>query len=248
LLAAGVVGCPGEFGGLALDPADTGTPSSEAATVDSPASDASGDARQAPTWDASARDTASDDVFESEASPDGHWVARMDSGVDSDTTDVEAGCGPTDTITSCGACGRRCDTLTGTPSCSGGVCTYACNAGTSDCNASIAPDTDGCECATPACCNGHCQTAHDNGLGQTFYDCNPAGTYDSAAAMAACKAYVTSTGGDPSLCTGGWNCNNAVAVCYSTSGGCTNCWNYTGSLIGVADDCGCPGTKLGSWN
>jgi hypothetical protein len=198
--------------------------------------------------DGASTDGATGDAAPTDAGPDHVAFTPVDSGVVFDAADGEAGCGPTDTITSCGACGQRCDTLTGTPSCNGTTCSYACNPGTSDCNSSTAPDTDGCECATPACCNGGCQTAHDNGLGQPFYDCNPAGTYDSAAAMAACKAYVTSTGGDPSKCTGGWDCNGAAAVCYSTSNMCTNCWNYSGSLKGVADDCGCPGTTLGSWN
>jgi hypothetical protein len=166
--------------------------------------------------------------------------------------DSDAGCGPTDDVKSCGACGQSCDVQTGAPSCNGATCSYACRAGRADCNASIAPDTDGCECATPACCGTACQTAHDNGLGQFFYDCNPPGTLDAQAALSACLAYARSQGSPSSMCSGDWSCDGSErAACYATttnSSSCVMCWAYTGSVKGEAIDCECPGNPLGSWN
>ena len=120
---------------------------------------------------------------------------------------------------------------TGTPSCVAAKCVYACHAGRADCK--TAPDTNGCECATPGCCGMACQTVHSNGVGQSFYDCVAQGTYSPTQAQAACTAF-TGNGGQCAAST--TNClvvvASVLAVCGSASGKCY-CWDYGGTQMGV---------------
>jgi hypothetical protein len=111
----------------------------------------------------------------------------------------------------------------------------------------------GCDpiaCMTPSCCGDSCQTVHSNGVGGTYYDCDPLGTYSSSAAMAACVAFA---GGDASKCTDGWNCQDDSSikqVCYvDGSNHCQMyCWTYAGTMAGVLSDCSCPVTSISPWN
>ena len=95
-------------------------------------------------------------------------------------------------------CALPCDTSHSVGGrCVDGVCVYnGCAPGFSDCDNS-APNVDGCECATPECCGNACATAHSNGVGQTFYDCAPLGTYNLIEALEACAAYT----GDVNVCS-----------------------------------------------
>jgi hypothetical protein len=114
----------------------------------------------------------------------------------------------------------------------------------------MGPNTDGCECTTPACCGTNCQTIHDDGLGHPFYDCRPLGTYDVNSAIAACQAYAASIQGSPANCTGDWTCNhpNTMMACYSASYNiCTMCWNYSGMGTGLTTSCECPASTIGTW-
>jgi hypothetical protein len=222
--------------------------------------------------------------------------AFADARPDADAAPIEAGCGPTTTVTNCGQCGAACDTTHGTPSsCTAGACKYVCNpgfgdcqpsgadlngcetplittsncsgcgigcdtthveagatctgtscayngcsAGWLDCNKATAPNADGCECNAPACCEaGACEPQHDNGLGQTFYDCTPLGQYNSALALKACTAYTGSAvqcvqfpcmdvGTGPIICSSG----NATKNCL--------CWAFGGSNAGLFDNAGGP--------
>jgi hypothetical protein len=188
-----------------------------------------------------------------DSSRDGGTDSSADGGTDSSADDGDGGaeggddgCGPTATIASCGACGVTCDTLTGTPSCDGHGCLYVCSAGRSDCNAAQAPDTDGCECATPACCGTGCQTAHSDGVGGTFYDCLPPSTYTKDEALAACAEHA----GSASYCGVG-NCGSSHVVCDLASPlpGCA-CWGYDGNIAGhvySAKSCYCPLSKDPRW-
>jgi hypothetical protein len=68
--------------------------------------------------------------------------------------------------------------------------------------------------------------------------------------MAACVAFA---GGDPSLCTDGWNCQDDSSikqVCYvDSSKNCqTYCWTYAGTAVGALSDCSCPVTSIAPWN
>lgn len=138
---------------------------------------------------------------------------------------------------SCGSCGARCDTATGTPGCDGTTCAYHCKAGRADCNGSTAPDTDGCECATPQCCAGKCEMVHSNGIGENFYDCNSVGTHSAAQAQEACAA-AGATG-----CVGSSKCcllsalgacigTTSYSVCGTVGKNCY-CWQYAGTAPGT---------------
>jgi hypothetical protein len=159
----------------------------------------------------------------------------------------------------CGGCSNACNTKTGAASCTGSTCTYQCNSGLSDCNASKAPDTDGCECSTPGCCGTGCETTHTDGVGQSFYDCNAQGSYNQSQAQEACTAYT----GNASACTPSTTCCGitlgvclgvtAHSVCGSANGKC-NCWQYQGQNPGKVETEGsgcsasCGGGGDPSWN
>jgi hypothetical protein len=180
--------------------------------------------------------------------------------LDCDKTPPNAnGCETASSTSNCGACGQACDTSTGTPSCSGTSCIYACNPGRSDCNAVTAPDTDGCECATPNCCGSSCQTVHSNGVGQSFYDCAPSGTYNATEQLAACAAFT----GDATKCT---NVSSLclfvqpVGVCSTGASQCY-CWylpnppapDASGPPLGLVQSstsstCMCPSATGPTWN
>src|SRR5581483_6101212 len=120
----------------------------------------------------------------------------------------DSDCSTLDTVSNCSACGVACASSPASPGVStagcptGSTCQYTCKAGYLDCNASVAPDTDGCECATPGsisatCCGTACPTEHVSGFAtgpsgkdQTFYDCEK--TVDRQVAMDACAAYTGS--------------------------------------------------------
>ncbi|HLK38771.1 MAG TPA: hypothetical protein VKU41_18545 [Polyangiaceae bacterium] len=166
------------------------------------------------------------------------------------------GCETPSSPSNCGACGRACDKKTGTPSCTGATCRYACNTGHSDCNAATAPDLDGCECATPQCCGTGCQTTHSNGVGQNFYDCLALGTYNALQQLAACVAFT----GDAAKCMSvnmpscpAFLFNPTMAVC-STGSQC-DCWflpapGATQGTVQAATGsvCGCPVNNSPTWN
>jgi hypothetical protein len=183
---------------------------------------------------------------------------------------VDSGCGPTNTLQNCGACGQACSTggtngvKTNGAGCTGTTCLYQCNTGFLDCNASVGYDPDGCECDTSlassaACCGTACPIAHivgqnlqDAAASENFYDCTPSGTYTSGLASAACAAFF----GTPGDCTAPGECSNTVTdagtgdfvVCgYVTLNDCV-CWEYQGPNVGKVTTamgqggCYCPGS------
>jgi hypothetical protein len=81
---------------------------------------------------------------------------------------VDAGCGSTDTTANCGECGRECSTTnaSSTTCGAGGVCAPTCKTGYSSCSHPASPAADnGCECASPGCCQGGCAVSHENCIG-----------------------------------------------------------------------------------
>ena len=96
-------------------------------------------------------------------------------------------------VAHCGACGAAaCNLPNATPDCPAGACTVkTCSAGFFDCDAKAA---NGCECpgtdlggtAGGCCPGGKCQTAHTDGFGHSFYDCEP--SYSETLARDAAKA------------------------------------------------------------
>jgi hypothetical protein len=137
--------------------------------------------------------------------------------------------------------------------CNGLTCSYTCAANRADCNAGVGIDQDGCECATPGCCSGSCQTTHADGTGQSYYDCNPTKTFTVITAMEACTAYAASVGGTAANCSDGWSCNSKAPfdVCYGNTAGTTcqtYCWGYSGARGGTLYTCSCPDSTAGTWN
>jgi hypothetical protein len=164
-------------------------------------------------------------------------------------------CTTLDTTSHCGSCNTVCTANHATaPTCSGTTCSYTCNTGASDCNGATAPNADGCECATPSCCGTSCQNTHSDGLGQSYYDCNPLSTHNTSQALEACTAYAQSTGHSASNCSDQWQCpaeGNATMVCYSTTGGATCstfCWSYSGTSAGWVTSCADCTASVGTWN
>jgi hypothetical protein len=142
----------------------------------------------------------------------------------------------------CGSCGNAC---TGGKVCINGTCqSTSCNPGTYNC------DGSGCNCSGTGCCSTSCQTQHDNGLGQHYYDCNSQGTYTSVTANEACTAFTGSAG----LCSG-FQCTGPgkpQLVCSNLYSVCA-CWAYTGGATGHVYNsgttgCYCPITGDPSWN
>jgi hypothetical protein len=241
-------------GGSEVKVRDAGSMASPLGDEDSDGGEDAAAGNLTPPVDAGEEDAAAagfDAVASRPDAGDDAAANRPDAGADAVASGEDAGggaCGPTDTIANCGACGVACDTRTGSPSCDGTSCTYACRPGRTDCDLE-APDKNGCECATPACCGTSCQTIHSNGVGQNFYDCNAAGTNTDAAATEACVAYALSVGGTPSDCTDGWYCQDQPSqVCFNSSGPATQyCWGYGAPSDQVFPNY-CPSSAVGSWD
>jgi hypothetical protein len=76
---------------------------------------------------------------------------------------------------------------------------------------------------------------HSDGIGQTWQDCLPLGTYDEAQALAACIA----NGGSPcvqSNCTGA---GSAICDKDPVMPGYCSCWTYAGSSAGHVESHAC---------
>ncbi len=177
-------------------------------------------------------------------------VVAWEAGAGEDAAD----CGSTGTLENCETCGRSCDTKHSVnATCSGGACLFGgCLPGWSDCD-SASTNANGCECETPACCSGGvCQTAHSNGVAQTFFDCVPLGTHTEAQAMAACTAFT----GNTSLCVEApfGACGSGREVCSNNARTC-QCWQYAGKAsgtvetrIGIVCRTACPTGQGPMWN
>ena len=131
--------------------------------------------------------------------------------------------------------------------CNGMVDDGCCAPGLQDCN-----NVGGCECIGTACCGSGCQSAHQNGLGGYFFDCEPLGTHTLTQAAAACLAHT----GDISQCFNlGAACDSGTtsAVCSSGNMECA-CWTYAGTnpgrvfLNGGNTSCLCPLATDPTWN
>jgi hypothetical protein len=106
-----------------------------------------------------------------------------------------------------------------------------CPAGTITC-------TGAC-CHGVACCGSRCQTVHDNGVGQSYFDCRGRGTPGNAAtyslALATEAANAFSPGGStPTQCPGG------AEVLVRQSGSQWVTWAYTGTLAGRVNNSSAP--------
>jgi hypothetical protein len=141
-------------------------------------------------------------------------------------------------LQNCGGCGMACSTSNIAAVCTAGHCEGTCASGFLDCNDD--KRRDGCECAGDACCTGGtCETVHDNGVGQSFYDCQPKGTYDVTEATAACAAWAVAKGGSRSNCASYSGGGDSI-VCSDAAGSTVpcNCWGYSGAVKGRVDNSG----------
>jgi hypothetical protein len=207
-----------------------------------------------------------------EAGTEAGTDAPPDVAVDTGTDAPETGCGTTNTLQNCGACGQACSTggtngvKASGAGCTGTTCLYQCSTGFLDCNSSVGYDPDGCECdtslaTTAACCGTACPIAHITGTNlpgaasSNFYDCTAAGTFTSQLATDACTAYF----GTPGDCFLPGQCTNAsdagtgdFVVCGSvTATSECVCWEYQGPNVGKVTaatgvelgNCICPGSS-----
>ena len=111
-------------------------------------------------------------------------------------------------------------------------------------------DSSGCD-ADPECGSPACTYMHANGLGETFVDCTPKGTYDLAQATEACASYT----GDSSQCRAA-TCGATSVVCSSAAALSCACWAFAGAGTGHVEssgqpgalNCVCPGPTAPGWN
>jgi hypothetical protein len=82
-------------------------------------------------------------------------------------------------------------------------------------------------------CDASGFTVHSNGIGQTFQDCAPRGTYNATQAREACSAF---TGKSASCtiesCSGLEKAADEQAAC-STGSSICNCWTFAGIHVGL---------------
>ena len=156
---------------------------------------------------------------EEDSAADATQIGAETGTTDAASTDADAGASGTDAAGDAGKgeAGSMC--MPGHADCSGG--------------------TD-CECATPACCNGACQTTHSNGEGQSFYDCTGQGTHNQTQAEEACAAFTGSSGACKQSTSGGCNClllfcgASAQSMCGMAGSAC-HCWQYSGPNAGKVE-------------
>ncbi|MGO9836704.1 MAG: hypothetical protein ACLP1X_21115 [Polyangiaceae bacterium] len=216
------------------------------------------DATTGPTGDGAHEGGDDSSGEDGETHVDAGRDAARDAGTDA-APEAEAGCGPLDTVTNCGACGTSCDsTHSHGAECNGSDCTYTgCATGYGDCDAGP-PNTNGCETAitTPTNCTGcgiACDTSHSQGAscdttGCTYTGC--ASGYKDCTTTApdsnGCETPITTTtncGGCGVTCgtlnVATANCTSGTACGYTCSTGYSNC-NTSGSNT-TGCECSTPG-------
>jgi hypothetical protein len=236
-------GCLGEPARIFYDDKDTGV--GDATIVADGETDTAGQDMSA--QNEGAADGASDGSNEAaDAAIDGARDSANDAGVDSavdgggDSGGVESGCGPTNTISNCGACGTACDTVHSTGAqCNGVSCLYSgCAAGWGDCVTTGPPNTDGCETQlnTVTNCTGcglSCDSVHSTGRSCDGGSC---GYVHCAPGYADCVTNAPNTDGCETAITTPTNCTGCGLACDTShsagaqcgASGCT----YTGCSAG----------------
>ncbi len=157
------------------------------------------------------------------------------------------------------ACGTTCvNTQTDEQHCGG--CNAACATGaTCTSGACLCPKgpTTGCGgtcCAggTGCCAAGACQTKHANGLGQSYFDCNPLyapAQTTQAAALAAADAWNPGTTYVGTVCDPYCVARQTASQCAVWCFGISNVAGRVG-LNGISNVCSaaCPGLSSPTWN
>jgi len=145
-------------------------------------------------------------------------VVSCSAGFENCDSDSANGCevSTIDNLNHCGKCNNPCP--------SGSVCsnsscmTTGCSPGFVKCG------TNNCTCVGDGCCGTDCEVKHDNGLGQSWFDCTAYKTYDATQAAKACQAHMPGTGSCVQL-----TCNNGLAMCNTAT---YACWGFTDSITG----------------
>jgi hypothetical protein len=144
--------------------------------------------------------------------------------------------GDTDTCASPSAlCGIFCTTPSSDPS-NCGACGTVC--------------TSGVPCTSGACGSGGGSTiTHSDGLGQTYTDSNPLGTYNVTTASEAGTAYELSIGGSSANVGDYFECSGSsiTFVCTTNTTGPVYCWGYQGSEAGQVSNGTCPWVSISTW-
>lgn len=106
--------------------------------------------------------------------------------------------------------------------CLDGAC-VACSPGATQCAGGVQPQVCG---ASGAWQDSGSPVTHSDGVGQTWQDCAPIGTYDQAEALRACEAHS----GNAALCVVGAGCGSGTIVVTDTASGYV--WGYSDTTIG----------------
>lgn len=101
------------------------------------------------------------------------------------------------------------------------------------------PDAPADAPSMPDSCTLH---THSDGVGQTWQDCAPSGTYDQAEAAAACAAYTAAI--PNATCESPAGC---AQVCAMVASSVEYCWIYQGTNAGRVANSSC-GTPVGTWD
>ncbi len=163
----------------------------------------------------------------------------------------------TTSVSNCGGCNNVCTTAANNTARScvePGTCQYTCATNRQDCNAATAPNLDGCECEGGGCCGTGCQTKHDNGTGQNWYDCVALDTFDITQAKAACNALGLASCYETQCSTDG----ASGVICAKSTDQCA-CWQYAASNANKAqigrvywntswNGCFCPSGSAAQWH
>jgi hypothetical protein len=145
-------------------------------------------------------------------------IVSCSAGYESCDNDSSNGCevDTTSNLSHCGKCNTPC--AVGSVCTSSSCMTTGCNPGFITCGAT------NCACAGTGCCGTSCQIKHNNGLGQSWFDCTPYATYDATQAAKACQSHMPGTGACVQL-----NCSGGLAMCNTDTGAC---WGFTSSIAG----------------
>jgi hypothetical protein len=109
-------------------------------------------------------------------------------------------------------------------------------------------------CAGTGCCGTNCQTTHDNGVGDAYYDCSPAGVpgdpSNYSLGLAEEAAQAVPAGGSIAQNTCADNGGDVVVLFNGASATPFIVWAYDGPAVGhvAASNSGaCPTTSSPTW-
>ena len=98
-----------------------------------------------------------------------------------------------------------------------------------------------------------CLVVHSDGVGQSYTDCLPLGTYNSSTAIDAATAYAASVGLPASDVSDGWSCEadpsiTGVGISQNGVDPIGYIWEYEGNEKGWVTAPDCPSEQVATWN